>query len=242
MSGSTMKLHWASHGHLEVTAPEARRPWPRPRRSPCFTLSPICRHWSMSQIPTVSYGCGNPAILEREGEALGHAGLAQEPPRLRPAGRDVAAVAGELLQLRRRRRPWRPRHLDPRRPPSPPRCGRASARRLVAVERQGQRPAHALVVERLPLVVHGDELHAVPGALLHGDLRPQRLHESRRDPRGSSPGTGCEPAPPRMAATWADDGGHEERAVAVEIRLPLVPVVRVLLRRPNASPSRARRT
>ena len=29
----------------------------------CLTMSPICRHWSMSQIPTVSYGWGNPRFL-----------------------------------------------------------------------------------------------------------------------------------------------------------------------------------
>ena len=79
----------------------------------CLTLSPICRHWSMSQMPDRLVGLRDAAVLEREREALGHAGLAQQPLGLGPAGVDVAPVAGELLQLGRRRGPRRPRHLDP---------------------------------------------------------------------------------------------------------------------------------
>ena len=30
----------------------------------CLTLSPIWRHWSISQIPTVSYGWGIPRFLK----------------------------------------------------------------------------------------------------------------------------------------------------------------------------------
>ena len=106
----------------------------------------------MSQMPTGSYGWAAPRFLKVNAEAVGDAGLAQEPPRLGPARGDVAAVAGELLELRRRGGPRRARHLDaadlldhgdPRQ----------AARGAVAVQGQRQRAADALVVEGLPLVV-----------------------------------------------------------------------------------------
>src|SRR6185369_10190011 len=119
---------------------------------------------------------GNPAILEGEREALGNARLAEEPARLRPAGRDVAAVAGELLQLRWRRGPGRPRHLNTRDLLHHRDAGEV-ARGLMAVEGEGQCPPDSLVVEWLAIVIDGDQREAVPGALLDGDLRSHRLHE-----------------------------------------------------------------
>jgi hypothetical protein len=44
-----------------------------------------------------------------------------------------------------------------------------------AVERQGQRPPYAGIVERLPLVVGGDDQRAVPVALLYRDLVAERV-------------------------------------------------------------------
>jgi hypothetical protein len=52
-----------------------------------------------------------------------------------------------------------------------------------AVERQGQRPPYAGIVERLPLVVRGDDQRAVPVALLYRDLfaeRAEQLVDRRR--------------------------------------------------------------
>ena len=59
-------------------------------------------------------------------------------------------------------------------------------RRLVAVQGQRERAADAPVVEGLLLVVHRHQQHAVPGALLHGDLRPQRLHQAVAVRRGEA--------------------------------------------------------
>ena len=57
-------------------------------------------------------GLRDPAVLEDERKPLGDAGLTQQAASLRPAGLDVAPIAGELFELLRRRRPRRARHLD----------------------------------------------------------------------------------------------------------------------------------
>src|SRR6266511_1431297 len=49
---------------------------------------------------------------------------------------------------------------------------------LVAVEGEGQRAADAFVVEGLALVIDRHERDAVPGALLHRDLRAERLDQA----------------------------------------------------------------
>jgi len=55
---------------------------------------------------------GDAAVSQCEREALGQAGLLQQPTGLGAAGADVAPVAGELLQLGRRRGPGSAGHLD----------------------------------------------------------------------------------------------------------------------------------
>ena len=170
------------------------------------------------------------AVFECERVAVGHAGLAQQSAGLDATGLDVTPVAGELFQLRRRRGPWRARHLDagdllhdgdPREVP----------RRLVAIERECQRATNALVVEGLAFLVHGHQRQAVPGALLHGDLRSERGDERIAVGRGETPELDVRAFPA--------DGGHlggvgvdEDGAIAVEVRAALVPVVGVLLADP----------
>src|SRR5207245_6235785 len=108
---------------------------------------------------------------------------------------------------------------------------RAVLRRPPAVESEGQRAAHAPIVPGLALPIHRHELPAVPRALLHGDLRAERGHKRVAIGRAE--------AAELDVGTFAADGGHlrgrrgdEQRAVAVEVRLALVPVVRVLLADP----------
>src|SRR5204863_6742943 len=110
-------------------------------------------------------GLRDAAVLERERIAVRHAGLAQQSAGLGAAGLDVTPVTRELFQLRRRRGPWRARHLD---------AGdflhdgdpREVLGRLVAIQRERQRATNALVVEGLALLVHGHQRETVPGALL----------------------------------------------------------------------------
>src|SRR3989441_3132195 len=106
------------------------------------------------------------AVLVHEREALGDPGLLEQPPRLRARLGDVAGVAGELLQLRRRRRERGAGDLDAADLLDDGDLGQRR-RALIAIEGQRERAAHALVVERLVLVVHGHEDQAVPGTLLH---------------------------------------------------------------------------
>ena len=182
----------------------------------------------MSQIPIG--GLGDAAVLEREREAVGDTGLSEEPARLGPAGGDVAPVPGQLFQLRRGRGPRCPRHLDAANllHDGDP---REILGRLVAIERERQCATNALVVEGLALVVHRHQRDAVPGALLHGDLRPERLDERVAVRRG-------EAAELDVRAFPADRGhlgrrrGDEERPIPVQIGLALVPVVRILLADP----------
>src|SRR5262244_3997097 len=205
MSGSTTKLHWAS----EATSKSPRRStetMAAASTTSCFTLSPICRHWSMSQMPT---------------------GLSQETPRFRPRLLDVSPVARQLLQLRRRRRPRRAGDLDPSHL-----AHHGDAREILrgfpAIEGQGERAPHPPVFERLALVVDGDQGEAVPRALLNGDLGAEGLHEAV--PFGRS-----EAAELRVRPLTADGrhlcgrGGDEDCAIAVEVGLALIPVVGVLL-------------
>src|SRR5712691_5091077 len=111
---------------------------------------------------------GDPAILEREREALRDPGFLQEPPRLRPRLVDVGPVRGQLLQLGRRSRQRPPRYLAARHRLHD-RDLRKRLRALIAVKREREGTAAPLVVERLLLVVHGGEQDAIPGALLHRD-------------------------------------------------------------------------
>src|SRR5262249_4774132 len=157
----------------------------------------------------------------------GQADLAEESPRLRARLLDVASVAGELLQFLERRGPRGagdldaahfPDHGDPR----------EVLRGLPAVEGQSESAPHALVVERLALVVDGHQREAIPPALLHRDLGPEGLHKAVA--------LGWrEAAELRMRALAADGRdlggrrGDEDGAITVEVGLPLVPVVRVLL-------------
>src|SRR5581483_2579546 len=94
-----------------------------------------------------------------------------------------------------------------------------------SIEGQGERAAHAFVVERLLLLVESDLDRAVPRAFLHGDLASERAHDlialDRRE------------AAELRHRALAADGRHlrrriadEQNAIAVEIRLALVPVVR----------------
>ena len=56
-SGSTIVLH----GAVTATSKSPfRSDWNQAAVSTglCFTVMPICRHWSMSQMPNGSYGCG----------------------------------------------------------------------------------------------------------------------------------------------------------------------------------------
>src|SRR6266850_4259130 len=108
----------------------------------------------------------DPAVREGEGEAVGDAGLPQQATRLGPRLLDVAAVAGELLELVRRRRERRARHLHP---------GhlfhvgdfRERLSGLMPVQGERQRAADALVVEGLLVLVYRHPRCAVPGTLLH---------------------------------------------------------------------------
>jgi hypothetical protein len=90
---------------------------------------------------------------------------------------------------------------------------------------------HSLVVERLLLVVHGDEIQAVPGALLHGDLVAQRLDEliPLRRAEAAELDVGA-PGPNRRHLLRRRR--DKERPVPVEIGLTLVPVVGILLSHP----------
>ena len=172
-----------------------------------------------------------PAVLEGEREAVGHAGLAQQPPRLGPAGRDVAPVAGQLLQLGRRRRPRRARHLDARRPPSRRRCATASS-----TPRSGRAARVSARRTRLSsngfrswfIVTSCTQFQGLSCTVIFGPSACTRASRSA----GLKPRNWMWARSPRMAATWADDDGDEERAVAVEVGLALVPVVRVLLAHP----------
>ena len=106
---------------------------------------------------------------------------------------------------------------------------------LVAVERERQGAAHPPIVERLLLVVDGDDQPAVPRALLHGDLVAERPDDVVALRRGES-------AELDVGAPGADGGrlsgvvADEERAVAVEIGLAAVPVAPGSAGRPSASP------
>src|SRR5262249_20311290 len=158
-------------------------------------------------------GHGHPAVLVGEGEVLRPC-LLEEALGLRPACPDVLAVAGELLELGGRGGPRRPRPLDARHVLDAwalwPGLGA-----LVGVESQGQGAAYALVPERLLLMVEGDQDDAVPGALLHGDLVAEGLHDA-------VPLRGAEAAELRvrpLAPHGGDHGrrrGHEDGAVTVE--------------------------
>ena len=167
------------------------------------------------------------AIRERELEAVGHAGFLQQPPRLGARFFDVGPVAGELVQLLRRRRERRAGHLHAGHRLDDRDLGER-LRRLVPVQRERQRAAHALVVEWLLLVVDGDHQDAIPGRLLHRDLVAERADDAVALRR-------AEAAELDMRALAAHRSylrrriAHEDRAEAVEVRLALVPVVRVLL-------------
>src|SRR2546426_1117803 len=109
------------------------------------------------------------AVADRNRDPVRPAGPPEKAWALPPPFVDVAPVPAQPLQLGRWRGERRAGNLhaghglhdgDPRQ--------RLGA--LVAVERQGQRPADPPVVERFPLVVHRDQQVAVPGALLHRDL------------------------------------------------------------------------
>src|SRR5712691_3626346 len=94
-------------------------------RNSILTFSPICRHWSTSQIPTASYGMGTARFLS---------------VKLYPSGIPAS------FRRRRREQGARPQHaghlLDD---------GDLRQRlgTLVAVHGQRQRAPHALVVPRL---------------------------------------------------------------------------------------------
>src|SRR5256712_9066912 len=164
------------HGDLEVPTAQIGEP--------LRALGDLLRHVETDLAPLVDQPDAerlvrhrDPAILEREHEALRHAGFLQEPPRFRPRLDEVAPVTGQLLELRRRGREWRPRHLDARHLLDGRDLG-PRLRALVAVERVREREAYLLVIQGLLLVVHGDEQDAVPGALPYRDPRAQGCHEA----------------------------------------------------------------
>src|SRR5438552_15502455 len=180
--------------------------------------------------PERHVGIRDPAILESEGEAVRHARLAEQSPGFRARLDDVAAIAGQSLQLGRR---------GGQRCPGPLYAGyflqdgdlRKRLGALPAVQGQSQGPADPLVVEGLALVVEAERVDALPRALLHGDLRSERGYQSVPLRRREAAKLDHRP----LAADRPHLHGrvrHEERAVAVEIRLALVPVARVLLADP----------
>ena len=119
---------------------------------------------------------GNAPVLEGEGEALRHPRLTEETARLRPSLADVTPIPGQALQLRAgggERSTWslHPRHL------LEDRDLREGLRALPAIQSEGEGPPDASVVEGLALVIYGERVDAFPGALLHGDLRPERRHQ-----------------------------------------------------------------
>jgi hypothetical protein len=103
---------------------------------------------------------------------------------------------------------------------------RERRRPLIAVERQAQRTAHAPVVERLLLVVDGERVPALPGALLHRDLAAQSLDEGvpLRRREAAELDHGALAADRRHLRRRLPD---EDRAIAIEIGFALVPVARV---------------
>jgi len=69
-------------------------------------------------------------------------------------------------------------------------------------------------------MVHGDEVEAVPRTLLHRDLVAERLHELIALGRAE----GAELDHGALAANGSDlrgGGADEDRAIAVEVGLPL---------------------
>ncbi len=154
-------------------------------------------------------------------------GLLQESPRLGTRLFDVRPVAGELLQFlpgRGERRAGEHDAADR----AHDRDLRQRRRAVPAVDRQGQRAAHARVVERLSLVVRGGDQRAIPIALLHRDLVAQGAdqfvagcgrHAAKLD-RGAV-GADCVEPGRLLWRKDPDDG--------VEIRQPRVVVVRVAL-------------
>src|SRR3984893_3268780 len=112
------------------------------------------------------------AVEQLESQPLGACFL-QQPPRLGPRLFYVRPVAGQLLQFcsgrgqpgaGKRDAADRLHDRDPRQP----------RRAMPAVDSQGQRTAHPDVVERLPLVVRGDQVSTVPVTLLNGELAAER--------------------------------------------------------------------
>src|SRR2546422_6196558 len=167
----------------------------------------------------------SPAVLVGEREAVREAGLLEQALGLGPGLGDVAPVAGQLLELRRPRGEGHARHLHASRLFHDRDLGQR-LRPLVTIEGERERAAHALVVEGLALVVERDQDHAVPGALLHGELRAERGDEAVA--------LGGREAAGLYVRSLAADRRHlgrrvldEDRPVAVQVGLPLVPVVRV---------------
>src|SRR6059036_601799 len=175
-------------------------------------------------------GHGDVPILQAEREALGDAGFLQETARLGPRLRDVRRVAGELLELCRRRRVARARELDAADALHYRDLGER-LRALVPVEGQGEGPARAPVTPRLPLVIHADQEHAIPRALLHRHLRAERLHDAVALRRREAAELDVGPLAADRRHLGAAVLDHQ-RAIAVEVRLALVPVVGVLLAGP----------
>src|SRR5207248_1894043 len=108
---------------------------------------------------------------------------------------------------------------------------RQRLRALVPVERERERAPHALVIPRPLLVVAGDEEDAVPRALLHDDLVPERAHDAvtlRRRNAAELDVRALRAQPAHLRRRVPD----VEPSVTVEIRLALVPIARILLREP----------
>ena len=115
------------------------------------------------------------AVVEGEAQTF-LPGFLQQAPRLGAAGLQVAAKAGDLHQLFLGRRQRVVGEHDAADRLDDGDLGQV-LRAAPAVDRQGQRLAHPWVVERRAAVVRGYHQHAVPVALLDGDLVAQCVYQ-----------------------------------------------------------------
>src|ERR1700730_5962220 len=77
---------------------------------------------------------------------------------------------------------------------------------MPAIERQGQRPAHAGIIERLSLVSGGDDKRAFPIARLHHNLVAERADQL-------------------VYRRWREAAELDRRTIAAERRTPRRPLV-----------------